>query len=90
MEKKEQIQNSDFRADNVRRESNSYKMLFVKLVHFALDTVLFYFAFIWFRYESFFDLNPVGFRYNYFVTIGYAVLLYCICSSGERRATLAC
>ena len=76
MEKKEQIQNSDFRADNVRRESNSYKMLFVKLVHFALDTVLFYFAFIWFRYESFFDLNPVGFRYNYFVTIGYAVLLY--------------
>ena len=56
--------------------SNDYSMLIFKVVHFTLDVVLFYFAFIWFRYYTFTDIDPVGFRYNYYVSFGYAVLLY--------------
>lgn len=42
--------------------SNDYSMLIFKVVHFTLDVVLFYFAFIWFRYNTFTDIDPVGFR----------------------------
>ncbi|MBQ6272102.1 MAG: exopolysaccharide biosynthesis polyprenyl glycosylphosphotransferase [Clostridiales bacterium] len=51
-------------------------MLWVRLYIYALDILLFYIAFILFRYDRLFGMSDYGFRYNYFVTIGYAFLLY--------------
>ena len=55
---------------------NHYKMLWVKMYRSALDVMLFYLAFVFFRYGKISDLPEYGFRYNYFVTIAYAVMLY--------------
>ena len=60
----------------LRSTKNAYKMMWVSLYRFAFDIVLFYLAWIWFRYESFTDLNSKGFRYNYLMTIIYAFVLY--------------
>lgn len=66
----------EYRESHIRRTKNKYRMTFVKLYRFLFDIVLFYLAWIWFRYGRFSDLSDNGFRYNYFVTIGYAVILY--------------
>lgn len=50
-------------------------MVLLKSVHLAIDLVLFFFAFTWFRYGSITGFDSVGFRYNYFVTFGYAFLI---------------
>ena len=81
MGKKEQVQLNGssayaLREGHVRREKNNYKMLFVKLYRISLDIMLFYLAWIYFRYGRFNDFDGRGFRYNYFVTIGYAVVLF--------------
>lgn len=60
----------------VQHEKNTYKMLFVKAYRFVLDIMLFYLAWILFRYGMLTGMSGYGFRYNYFVTIGYAVILY--------------
>lgn len=65
-----------YRESHVRRRKNKYRLTFVKMYRFVFDIVLFYLAWTWFRYGRFFDLPARGFRYNYFVTIGYAVILY--------------
>jgi len=46
------------------------------MYRFIFDILLFYLAWIWFRYGKLFDIPPYGFRYNYYVTIGYAFILY--------------
>lgn len=68
--------NNEFVNIGIRREKNSYLMLLIKFVHFFLDILLFFIAWILFRYGSFNEIDPVGFRYNYIVSVGYAVLLY--------------
>ncbi|MBQ3668666.1 MAG: exopolysaccharide biosynthesis polyprenyl glycosylphosphotransferase [Clostridia bacterium] len=55
--------------------SSTSKLLAVKLVHFALNIALFYIAFLLFRYEGLPQAKEAGFRYNYYVTAGYGVLL---------------
>lgn len=65
-----------YRESHVRRRKNKYRLTFVKMYRFVFDIFLFYLAWIYFRYGRFFDLNSYGFRYNYFITIGYAVILY--------------
>ena len=62
--------------NHIRNEKNSVKMMIVKMFHFIFDIGLFYVAFIWFRYHRFENLSTTGFRYNYFLAIGYGVLLY--------------
>jgi len=66
----------EYRESHIRRTKNKYRMTFVKLYRFIFDIFLFYIAWIWFRYGRLTNLDPYGFRYNYFVTIGYAAVLY--------------
>lgn len=50
------------------------KMLGVRTAHFIITLILFYWAFIVFRYDSF-QRTEYGFRYNYIVTAAFGVLL---------------
>ena len=50
------------------------KMFAVKALHFTLTVVLFFITFILFRYGKLTGIQDVGFRYNYFVTLGFAVI----------------
>ncbi len=78
-EEREQFNNINgyqYRKSHTRRRRNKYRLLFVKLYRFVFDIVLFYLTWIWFRYGRFSNLPAYGFRYNYFVTIGYAIILY--------------
>ena len=65
----------EYRKSHVRRRKNKYRLAIIKLYRLVFDVLLFYLAWIWFRYGSFTDLDPYGFRYNYYVTIVYAFLL---------------
>ena len=66
----------EIRESHIRSIKNHHRMLWVKLYRSVLDVMLFYLAFIFFRYGRFTDLPEKGFRYNYFMTIAYAVMLY--------------
>ena len=57
-------------------ERNTFILLYLKLIHLGTSAVLFYIAWLLFRYGSLSNLNRYGFRYNFFVTIGYGALLY--------------
>ena len=59
-----------------RYEKNNYTLLWVKLLHLVVSVGLFYVAWLLFRYEALRDLPRYGFRYNYFIAIGYAALLF--------------
>lgn len=72
----EQKPGYEIRAEHIQSTKNHYKMMWVKLYRSVLDVLLFYLAFIFFRYGRINDLPEIGFRYNYFVTIAYAVMLY--------------
>ena len=49
----------------------------IKLFHFLASLVLFYFFWMLFRYGKVFPAEKTaGFRYNYFIVIGYGVLLF--------------
>lgn len=48
----------------------------MKLIHFLVGLVLFSFAWILFRYDSFHITIETGFRYNVFVILGYGVCVY--------------
>jgi len=52
------------------------KLLGLKLLHLAVTVVLFAVAWIRFRYHGKADWTDVGFRYNYFILFGYAVVLF--------------
>ena len=54
----------------------SYRVFFARLIHVALSIALFYVAWMLFRYGALSGMNKYGFRYNYFVAIGYGFLLY--------------
>ena len=64
----------------MRSVKNDYimktKMFFVKTVHYFLTVVLFYYAWLLFRYHDLPQTQDVGFRYNYFVAISFALLIY--------------
>ena len=60
----------------VREEDKrSTKMLIVKVTHYLVCMVFFFFSWMYFRYGKFTISGPVGFRYNYYALIGYGVLL---------------
>ena len=55
-------------------QKDTIKISELKLVHYLACVVLFYFCWILFRYGTY-ALKGVGYRYNYYVAIGYAVFL---------------
>ena len=55
---------------------NSYKLLFIKLIHLLLSVGLFYVTWLLFRYGTLTGMDKYGFRYNYYVAALYGVLLY--------------
>lgn len=65
--------------DNMQVAKNDYmmktKQFIVKSVHFIVTMVLFYLMFLLFHYGKITGIQDVGFRYNYIVTLGYAVLV---------------
>ncbi len=73
MSKQKNQSSYEIREAHIRGTKNHYKMMWVKLYRSALDVMLFYLAFIFFRYKRFTDLPEYGFRYNYFMTIAWKV-----------------
>lgn len=65
------------RKETRHNYSNVYvcMVLLIKFLHMTISVVCFYFAWLYFRYESFTYSDPVGFRYNYFVTALFLVLM---------------
>ncbi len=57
-------------------EKNTYKLLFVKILHLLVSVALFYVVWLYFRYEGLTITVKTGFRYNYLVAVGYGVLLF--------------
>ena len=57
-------------------EENAYRILPLKLAHLLFSAGLFYVTWLLFRFGRLTGLDTYGFRYNYFVAIGYIVLLY--------------
>ncbi len=45
-------------------------------MHFFLSIALFYFAWIQFRYQGTLPINNVGYRYNYYITLAYAAIVF--------------
>ena len=56
-------------------KKNAYKLFFLKALHLFLSVGLFYIFWLLFRYHALSGMNKYGFRYNYFIAIGYGVLL---------------
>lgn len=56
-------------------EKNSFRLMGLKFLHAAITICLFNLFFILFRYGRLTNLSSRGFRYNYFVTIGYGIIL---------------
>ena len=65
--------------ETTRALKNDYmmktKQFIVKTVHFLVTVGLFYLMFLMFRYGTLSGIQDVGFRYNYIVTGGYAILV---------------
>ena len=51
------------------------KLYLLKMLHFSLSVGLFYGAWMIFRYDTIMKNHGTGFRYNYFVIIGYGILI---------------
>ena len=51
------------------------KLYFFKAFHFLLTCGLFYVVWLQFRYGKVPQVRSLGFRYNYLVTAGFALLL---------------
>ncbi len=47
-----------------------------KLAHFLVTVAIFYIFWLLFRYGTLVPMKSVGYRYNYFITIGYAIVLF--------------
>ena len=52
------------------------KLLLIKVAHFLLSVALFFLAWMYFRYKGNIPVNEAGFRYNFFITWAYAVILF--------------
>ena len=50
-------------------------MRLLKLVHFVLCIAIFSAAWFSFRYRGHINVNDIGFRYNYFIVVIYAIML---------------
>lgn len=65
----------DQMKNNSTKNNNTFMMRFFKLVHFTLCIVIFVMGWLQFRYHGIINHNDIGFRYNYFITIAYLVML---------------
>ncbi len=65
-------------VSNTTKTENEYRKQFVlsgfELIHFALSVALFFVFWLFFRYGTF-QREAYGYRYNYYITLGYAALL---------------
>ena len=65
--------------ETTRVQKNDYmmktKQFIVKSIHFFFTVGLFYLMFVIFRYGKLSGIQDVGFRYNYIVTGGFAILV---------------
>ena len=52
------------------------KVIFLKIIHFSAVLFIFYVFWLLFRYHSLIMEKQRGFRYNYYVLMGYGALLY--------------
>lgn len=59
------------KRENIIRQ----KMFVVKTIHFLLSIALFYGTWLLFRYKEIPNIKETGFRYNYFVTIAFGLLV---------------
>nr|MBQ4454845.1 sugar transferase [Clostridia bacterium] len=59
------------KRENIIRQ----KMFVVKTIHFLLSIALFYGTWLLFRYNEIPSIKETGFRYNYFVTIAFGILV---------------
>ena len=55
--------------------NETIKIRLIKTLHFLLVLASFYVFWLLFRYKSFIFVHTKGFRYNYFVAVGYAVII---------------
>lgn len=69
------VLSKNFMKENTNKKANQTKLRFIKLIHFLLCITLFAIAWLIFRYHGQINVNAVGFRYNYFVIISYALIL---------------
>ena len=64
---------------NYEKTQQEYRKLIIirgiKAAHFLISVVLFYLFWILFRYKMIFPIKKIGFRYNYFIAIGYSLAL---------------
>ena len=67
---------SRLKQNRIRSERSNNVMMLLKIIHYLFDLVLFFIAFVWFRYDGFDNIYPVGYRYNYFVALLYGIILY--------------
>lgn len=56
--------------------SRKQKLLLIKMAHFVLSVALFFFAWLQFRYHGPIPFGEVGFRYNYYIIIAYAIIIF--------------
>lgn len=63
-------------ADNVKQERNQAFLRLFKLFHYAVCIGTFACGWFGFRYHGNIDYTDIGFRYNYFVIILYAVVIF--------------
>lgn len=70
-----------FTGNAVRRmgknkNTKTYKLQLLKLLHIAVSVTVFFVFWLLFRYGSLRGMNPLRFRYNIFVMVGYGLMLY--------------
>ncbi len=61
---------------NRSKTNEGGKIVILKLIHFMISIAVFYLFWILFRYKGFHIVHEKGYRYNYYVLIVYAVLLF--------------
>ena len=57
-------------------KKSRYKLFCIKLIHLVFNVAVFYLFFLLFRYGNLKKMDSYGFRYNYFATILYGVLMF--------------
>ena len=60
-------------------------IMLLKALHLGFTLITFYIAWLMFRYGKLTGMNKYGFRYNYFVLMGYGVLLMGVIARGLAR-----
>ena len=62
------------------------KLQLIKVAHFLLSVALFFLAWMYFRYKGNIPVNEAGFRYNFFITWAYAVILFFFSKTTVRKS----